>query len=149
MDEVPSKHLPSRSIQPTPSTKRRPPRERRVVDLNVSCSQEPVATTVCDEATNTDNEYDTVMSALQERVEILEKELLQTKNDLLKQQFRLSNIADNDKKVSFYTGFPSYSALKACFEFLGPSVHQLSYNSKSDSSSGKKRRPHILPPFHI
>ena len=50
MDEVPSKHLPSRSIQPTPSTKRRPPRERRVVDLNVSHSQEPVATTVCDEA---------------------------------------------------------------------------------------------------
>ena len=66
---------------------------------------------------------------------------------MLKQQFRLSNIADNDKKVSFYRGFPSYSALKACFEFLGPSVHQLSYNSKSDSSSGKKRRPHILPPL--
>ena len=72
MDEVSSKHLPSRSIQQTPSTKRRPPTERRVVDLNVSRSQEPVATTVCDEATNTD-EYDTVMSARQKRVEILER----------------------------------------------------------------------------
>ena len=35
-----------------------------------------MATTVCDETTNTDNKYDTVMSALQKRVEILEKELM-------------------------------------------------------------------------
>ena len=38
-------------------------------------------------------------------------------------KFTIGNIATCDKKVSFYTGFPSYGSLKACFDFLGPSVH--------------------------
>jgi len=33
--------------------------------------------------------------------------------------------------LSFYTGFPSHSALMACFKFLGPAVNELIYwNSK-------------------
>ena len=42
-------------------------------------------------------------------------------------KFSLVNIADNDKKVSFYTGLPTYTTLMACFKFLGPAVNQLIY----------------------
>ena len=40
-------------------------------------------------------------------------------------RFRLASIASDDQKVTFYTGFPSYKALMACFKFLGPGVHSL------------------------
>ena len=34
---------------------------------------------------------------------------------------------DADFKISFYTGFPSYATLTACYEFLGPAVNFLVY----------------------
>ena len=40
----------------------------------------------------------------------------------------------NDTKVSFYTSFQSYEALKAFYAYLGPSVDSLTY-SKVESFS--------------
>jgi len=54
----------------------------------------------------------------------MKEQLSQLKHAL---KFSLVNIADNDKKVSFYTGFPTYTILMACFKFLGPAVNQLIY----------------------
>ena len=45
---------------------------------------------------------------------------------------RLSNIKDDETKVTFYTGFPSFSTLKACYDFLGPSVDLLKYSKKQE-----------------
>ncbi len=145
--EVPSKHLPSRPTQSSASKKRKPPRERSVVEKSLSCSMKEATCSFQDQATNTDPEFSTTVLTLQKEVEILGKELHEAKSDLMKQQFRLANIADSDKKVCFYTGFPSYSALKVCFDFFGPSVNHLSYSSKSDSGSAKKGRPHVLSPL--
>ena len=54
-------------------------------------------------------------------------------------RFRLASIASDDQKVTFYTGFPSYKELMACFKFLGPGVHSLVYwgNSRTELH-GKK-----------
>jgi hypothetical protein len=42
-----------------------------------------------------------------------------------KQRFRTSSISDDNAKVRFYTGFSTFSALLACFKFLGPAVDHL------------------------
>ena len=62
----------------------------------------------------------------------------------------IEQIKDNDKLVNFYTGFPSFLHLLACFEFLGPAVAMLSYdptrcieNPTKACSSGQH---HILTP---
>ena len=57
-------------------------------------------------------------------------------------RFRLASIASDDQKVTFYTGFPSYKALMACFKFLVPGVHSLVYwgNSRTELHGKKMGR---------
>ena len=38
-----------------------------------------------------------------------------------------------------YTGFPDYASLRACFDYLGPAVNQLSYWSSISSADSKKK----------
>ena len=82
-----------------------------------------------------------------EKVHNLEQQLEVTKKEVEKQKFRLQNIASDDGKVFFYTGFPSYKSLMACFEFLGPAAHQLVYSSRSNDTPRKVCRPRSLPPL--
>lgn len=63
-----------------------------------------------------------------------------------KRRFCLFNIRNDDSRICFYTGFPTYAALKACFEFLGPAVNSLTYCSKQNESSTKRCRPRTLTP---
>ena len=84
---------------------------------------------------------------LRKKIATLEKE----------KRFSLERIADSDQKTVFYTGFPSYNSLKACFCFLGPAVNQLNYwdpgkarlatSHNSPSSVTKKGRTRTLPPL--
>ena len=48
--------------------------------------------------------------------------------------------------ITFYTGFPSFTTLKTCFEYLGPAVNHLSYK-ENESDACRSGRPHILPPM--
>ena len=48
--------------------------------------------------------------------------------------FCLEAIKEDDKAITFYTGFTSYMHLKVCFNFLGPAVATLCHNAKE---SGK------------
>jgi len=74
---------------------------------------------------------------------------LERESDSLK--FTLHNIAHTDKKVAFYTGFPSHAVLMVCFKFLGPAVNELIYwNSKIDGAPcevKRKGRPQKLAPI--
>ena len=58
-----------------------------------------------------------------------ENEQLREKTTKLQKEkkFSLKSIAGSDQKIAFYTGFPTYNSLKACFSFLGPAVNQLIY----------------------
>ena len=44
-------------------------------------------------------------------------------------------IKEDDKAITFYTGFTSYMLLMVCFDFLGPAVATLCHNAKE---SGKE-----------
>ena len=90
------------------------------------------------------NTEDGELNRLIKRVAELEKELVKHQHAA----FRLENIAEDDAKVLFYTGFPSYAHLKACFDFLGPGATQLQYrDSRRVFETSKKGRPRKLPPL--
>ena len=66
--------------------------------------------------------------ALLARIEILESENAKIKEESSKKQnFRIEDIQNNDKLVSFYAGFVSFMVFSAFFEFLGPVVYNLNY----------------------
>ena len=44
--------------------------------------------------------------------------------------FSIDQIANDKKRVRFYTGFDDYDTLMICYRFLGPCVHHLQYWSK-------------------
>ena len=85
-------------------------------------------------------------STLTARVEFLEAETkyLRSKADENKapavSKFRLSQIANDDSLVRFYTGFYSYQLLLLFFEFLGPAVYRLSYWGYSERKSNRERK---------
>ena len=78
------------------------------------------------------------------KVAILTKEL-EKKEQLRSQALRLSHIMDNDSKVAFYTGFPSYKVLDACYTFLVPSVDELCYSGEDGKPRSKRCRSRALP----
>ena len=66
------------------------------------------------------------------RIAELEQQVTTLRRQVISLKFSLENIADNEKKVVFYTGFLSFASLKVRFEFLGPAVDHLIYwNCKS------------------
>lgn len=91
--------------------------------------------------------YDNEVVKLRARVTELEEELsifCQERGSGMA-NFRLQAIADDDSKVAFYTGFPSYAHLKVCFNFLGLAVNHLYYKeSISVTQERKKTRPRSL-----
>ena len=85
-----------------------------------------------------------VNTALVARIESLEKEkqalVVATKKC---KYFSLDDIAHNDSLVRFYTGFHSYEVLLSFYEFLGPSVDNLTY--WGSKSTKRKRRMKLDP----
>lgn len=63
-------------------------------------------------------EHSDDLSRLENRVKELEREVSEL-NAGQNVTFRLENIKSDGSKVAFYTGFPSYAHLKACFDFFG------------------------------
>ena len=48
------------------------------------------------------------------------KDLLQTMDDLSGNLFEIVRFEDSDSDINFYTGFPNYQTLHACYNFLNP-----------------------------
>ena len=88
--------------------------------------------------------------ALLARIEALEMEVYSLQRKLSQKKpshFRLENISCNNSLVSFYTGFQTYDLHLAFYEFLGPSVDELTYWG-SDSNKSDKRRKMKLDPLN-
>ena len=80
---------------------------------------------------------------MEEKIEEMKKQVIELRTENKSLKFTPANIADNDKRVSFYTGLPMYAALMACFKFLGPVVSELIYwNSKLHDTSEMKKKGH-------
>ena len=80
---------------------------------------------------------------------MLMKEVSVLKCKYQERKFCLANIKNDDSKISFYTGFPNYDTLKACYGFLGTTVDFLVYDSNKqllDGEPSKRCRPRALLP---
>ena len=86
-------------------------------------------------------------SALLARIELLELENSQLKCKSKVNYFRIEDIQDNDKLITFYTGFVSYMVLIAFFKFLGPVVNNLTYWG-SQNKTGRRCRCLKLDPLN-
>ena len=127
-DEFPSLNLPILPSSIAVPIKKKSPRKQSEDVADRSASDEeggpaPVQDFVCDQCCSTE----LTIVDIKHMEEKIWKQLieLRTKNESLK--FTLANIADNDKRVAFYTGFSTYAALMACFKFLGLAVSELIY----------------------
>ena len=87
------------------------------------------------------------LQELVEKLPVLENNMRTLKEECDHMQFRLANISHDMKIITFYTGFPSFGTLKACFEYLGPAVNHLSYKERNETDASSSGRPHILPPM--
>ena len=59
--------------------------------------------------------------------------------------FRIEQIAEKDDLIQFYTGFASYQLLLKFFNFLGPSVNQLTYWGDEVHTTTFKRKMSLTP----
>ena len=66
-----------------------------------------------DASTQTEMNVAEELEMLQTKVLNLEKKLEEAENKFGEAKFKLINMKDDDSKVAFYTGFPSFSTLKA------------------------------------
>ena len=84
-----------------------------------------------------------------EKNAVLTEQLNCAETKLVKIQFRLASIETNDSLINFYTGFPSFFALKSFYNFLGPAVDNLvySYDGSKMVEEVKRCRPRVLPPM--
>ena len=79
-----------------------------------------------DAAVNTDLTMADILQ-LENQLCELKEDLSQLKSKCDRLQFIIENVSDDDNKIKFYTGFSTFALLLACFNFLGPSVHNLNY----------------------
>lgn len=149
--EYPSRNLPQLPTQITPVRERPPPRKRLEVTLDSSpehCNGADDDLLMRHVATTTELTGDQ-LEDLNLQVTRLNQCVTSLQQKIISLKFSLENVGHNDRTIAFYTGFPSFETLKACFDFLGPSVHNLIYwNAKRTSSNSKGRgRNRTLPPL--
>ena len=62
--------------------------------------------------------------------------------------FLLEQIQDDNQAIKFCTGFPMFSHLIACFNFLGPAVSNLCYGTPKNDTPSVGGRHCCLSPFN-
>ena len=61
------------------------------------------------------------IAKLEEQIKSLQlenKQLLKNVDELLESQFGITRFRDSDSDIKFYTGFPNFKTLLACYNFL-------------------------------
>ena len=116
------------------------PSESQLIVPAVS-SDEP-GTSYGGEVEEISNVIDTALLAC---LELLESENAKIKESSKMQYVRVEDIQDNNKLVSFYTGFVSFMVFSALFEFLGPVFHNLTYWGSKERTTARNRRRKLDP----
>jgi len=155
-DEFPTLNLPVLPTSATVPAKRKSPRKRRETSSESDGTSEEGDSDTDDITLNNEScstELTMVdIQGMEKQLEEMKQKVAELKRENHSLKFTLDNIACTDKKVSFYTGFPSRAALMVFFKFLGPAVNELIYwNSNLDDVAAcevkKKGRPRSLAPI--
>ena len=130
-DEYPSVNLPALSTTVCQPRPRKPPTLRSMtVEPTKEESYEElneVSLQVADVGVQVSDDSQAIIVRLSQSISNLEEQLYASK-------FCLESISKDNDKVLFYTGFPNYTTLKVCYNYLGPAVDNLTYwGSKRDS----------------
>ena len=124
-DEVPTENIPILRASVTQAKKRRSPKKRMPL-VTVTESNTTVATAAaeamkhlerCDKGIATELSLSR-LNLIMDKVQSLERTIETLQQQLKSMEFRLSNVSHSNKLVTFYTGFPSYACLEACFKFM-------------------------------
>ena len=146
-DEYPSVKLPVLSTAIS-TTRRKTPKEQLSSVIYNSVEVEELTRDI---SMNTEPDWDSEISQLKKKINLIEEERMVLQAELFEQYcFRLSSICNDDSKIAFYTGFPDYKTLMACFNFLGPAADNLTYwdsGKQTDRSLSKTGRSRALTPL--
>ena len=166
-DEYPTLNLPILPTQVTQPQRRKSPKKRvdsfsandddhqcsSALDDNEKCSKVNDSVSITDASTLTTLVGEDVEAFVKE-CELLRRDLADCEAKLKAAEFRISSVMHDDKKIQFYTGFPSYKLFKACYDFLGPAVDNLTYwdlgksaESVAGGKKGSKGRHRALLPI--
>ena len=91
------------------------------------------------------------IQSLDNKVTELESKLTDKKKFL----FSIEKLKEDNSSVKFYTGYPNFSSLLACFEYFEPKLNQMHYwhgNSSGNSQKfdrGKSKRGHKRSLTHL
>lgn len=99
-------------------------------------------------STSTSGDQSLVNMTLLARIEVLEAENVRLKTCLSNKRpvpFGIDQIKHDDRLISFYTGFSSYTVLMAFFHFLGPAVDKLHYWGTMTEPRKRHRLTKISP----
>ena len=113
-DEYPTLQLPKLPMPITMPQKRRILQRHAVESVegsHVETEDSLEDTLVKDVSTNTDITYQDLVADL----ESLQKKVTILKEHIHLSRFSLESMASDDGKISFYTGFPHYATLEACY----------------------------------
>ena len=150
-DEYPTQNLPQLPTHVSVPTPRRPLVRRGCTQMENETRREEAAgcCNVKEIGVNTEDTDSEEMVKLIESINELEEEVNVLQNEVSSgSKMRLSTISGDDSKVAFYTGFPLYDHLKACFDSLGPAVDNLEYrDSTKILYKSNKGRPRCLSPI--
>ena len=143
-DEYPTRNLPSISTRSTVSKPRKPPKVR---SISSEISQSIPAASVISDLSSSEDDVEQVDVETQTSddlpavIEELKGKVMGLEEIIAASKFCIENIANDDPLITFYTGFPSYDSLKACYEYLGPGVNDLKYwgSNNQDIGHGIKR----------
>ena len=152
-DEYPTLKLPILPTQVSVLPPRRQLVRHSLPEKRKRCNEDEAEREViyCDAETNTELtwvELDEMENKLNEITKQVEECRLECSSLKEKQHLRLNNIKDDNEKLKFYTGFPTFTVLMICFNFLGKASSKLNYwgstNAETKTAKGRKR---TLPPL--
>ena len=144
-DEVPTENLPTLPTKVSQSRVRQPlvkkPLRRDRIESDVP-DVVHVGDVTMDVGTNTEIDVSDDRRTLETKLNTLTAEIAMLKSTVTSNRFiRLECIADNDANVAFYTGFPTYSHLKCCFDFPGAESGHLQYRDSKRVLDSKRSLP--------
>ena len=134
-DEYPTMNLPQRS-HTTVVRARKSPKARTLPEPPSETSDSEEDVVECESKISVGTQ---VSDGSEDLIEQLKESVMNLEAKLASSKFCIENISTDDQEVTFYTGFPNYICLKACYDYLGPAVNDLKYWGSKDKDAGRGR----------